>query len=106
MSWRAIVAAVLLVAGGSIELLAVLGLCVMRNLYDRLHYVGMVGYGALLIGGAIVFRESFSLIGDKALLVGVTLATCGPIVVHVTVRSMRIRERGDWRRATRDSGEQ
>ena len=45
MSWRSVAAVVLLVAGGSIELLAVLGLCVMRDVYDRLHYVGAAGFG-------------------------------------------------------------
>lgn len=87
----------LLVAGGAFEVLAVLGLCLMRDVYDRLHYVGLAGFGALLIGVAIVVRESFSLIGDKALLVGVVLVVSGPILVHTTMRSMLIREHGDWR---------
>src|SRR5205085_381811 len=39
VSWRAVVATVLLICGGAIELLAVLGLCAMRDVYDRLHYV-------------------------------------------------------------------
>lgn len=97
MSWRAVVAVVLLVTGGVIELLAVLGLCVMRDVYDRLHYVGLAGFGALLVGVAIVFRESFSLIGDKALLVGVILIVSGPILVQTTMRSLLTRELGDWR---------
>jgi multisubunit Na+/H+ antiporter MnhG subunit len=80
----------------------VLGLCVLRDLYDRLHYVSLAGYGALLIGAAIVFKESFSLIGDKALLVGATLVLTGPVLVHATMRSMLIRERGDWRAAIED----
>jgi monovalent cation/proton antiporter MnhG/PhaG subunit len=96
VSWRQVVATVLLIAGGTIELLAVLGLCVMRDLYDRLHYVGLAGFGTLLIAVAVVFRESFSLIGDKALLVGVVLVTTGPVLAHVTMRSMLIRKRGDW----------
>jgi multisubunit Na+/H+ antiporter MnhG subunit len=90
-------AIILLVAGGMLELLAVLGLCVMRNVYDRLHYVGLAGFGALLIGVAIVVRESFSLIGDKALLAGVILVLAGPILVQSTARSLLIRERGDYR---------
>jgi monovalent cation/proton antiporter MnhG/PhaG subunit len=97
MSWRAVVAVVLLVAGGLLELLAVLGLCVMRDVYDRLHYVGLAGFGALLIGVAIVVRESFSLIGDKSLLVGVMLVVGGPVLVHTTARSLLIRDLGDWR---------
>jgi len=97
VSWRAVVAVILLIAGGAIELLAVLGLCAMRNAYDRLHYVGLAAFGALLAACAIVVRESFSLIGDKALLIAFILLTSGPVLVHTTMRSFRIREHGDWR---------
>jgi monovalent cation/proton antiporter MnhG/PhaG subunit len=97
VSPRAVAALVLLVAGGVIELLAVLGLCTMRDVYDRLHYVGLAGFGGLLIGVAIVVRESFSLIGNKALLVGLILIVSGPIVAQTTARSLLIRELGDWR---------
>lgn len=97
MSWRHIVGTILLVGGCSLEVLAVLGVVVMRDLYDRLHYVGLAGYGALLVAVAIVVRESFSLIGDKALLTAGVLVLLGPILVHATARSLRIRERGDWR---------
>ena len=97
MSWRDVVATVLLVAGGVTEVLSVLGLVSMRNVHDRLHYVGLVGVGALLIGVAILFREGFSLIGDKALLIGVVMVTTGPVLVQTTMRSFLIRSRGDWR---------
>jgi multisubunit Na+/H+ antiporter MnhG subunit len=105
VNWRIVVATVLLVAGGGIEVLAVVGLCAMRDLYDRMHFVGLVGYGALLIAVAIVFRESFSLIGDKALLVGVVLVLTGPVLVHTTMRSMLIRQHGDWRAAVEQARE-
>jgi multisubunit Na+/H+ antiporter MnhG subunit len=97
VSVRHVVATVLLVAGCSLEVLAVLGLLAMRNAYDRLHYMGVAGYGALLVGVAIVVRQSFSLIGDKALLTGAILALFGPVLAHTTARSLRIREHGDWR---------
>ncbi len=42
-------------------------------------------------------RESFSLIGDKALATGAVLGLFSPVLVHATARSFRIRERGDWR---------
>jgi len=92
-----ILATVLLVSGGVLELFALLGVSVMRDVFDRLHYVGLAGFGALLVGASILVRESFSLIGDKALLTGVLLVTLGPVLVHATARSMRVRERGDWR---------
>ncbi len=97
MSWRHVVATVLLVGGGTLKMLAVLGLVVMRNAYDRLHCLGLAGYGALLAACAILVRESFSLIGDKALVTGVVLVVCGPILAHTTARSLRVREHGDWR---------
>ena len=106
MSWRQVVALLLLIGGGALELLAVLGMCVMRDVYDRLHYVGLAGLGAFVIAIAIVFRESFSLIGDKALLVGVMLVTAGPILVQTTVRSFLIREHGDWRARAAEAPEE
>lgn len=106
MSWRAVVAVILLVGGGLLELIAVLGICVMRDAYDRLHYVGLASFGALLVGVAVVVRESFSLIGDKALLVGLILVLTGPVLVQTTLRSLLIRERGDWRDEAREHSEQ
>jgi multisubunit Na+/H+ antiporter MnhG subunit len=97
VSWRTILAPVLLVCGGGLELIAVLGLCALRDLYDRLHYVGLAGYGALLVSIAIVVHSSFSLIGDKALFIGAFLVASGPVLAHVTIRSLLTRERGDWR---------
>jgi multisubunit Na+/H+ antiporter MnhG subunit len=97
VSVRSVVATVLLIAGCSLEVLAVLGLVVMRDVYDRLHYVGLAGYGALLVAVGIVVRESFSLIGDKALATGAVLVLFGSVLVHGTARSLRARQHGDWR---------
>jgi multicomponent Na+:H+ antiporter subunit G len=88
---------ILLVAGVLIELLGVLGLAAMRDVFDRLHYVGLAGFGALLVGISVLVREGFSLIGDKALLTGALLVVLGPVLVHATARSFRIRQHGDWR---------
>jgi multisubunit Na+/H+ antiporter MnhG subunit len=106
VSWRATVGVALLIAGGTLELVAVLGLCVMRDVYDRLHYVGLAGFGGFVITLAVLVRESFSLIGDKALLVGVVLILAGPVLVQTTVRSLLIREFGDWRAKTRKATDQ
>jgi multisubunit Na+/H+ antiporter MnhG subunit len=93
----AAIATVLLVAGVALELMAVLGMIVMRDVFDRLHYVGLAGYGAVLIAVAILVRESFSLIGDKALATAIVLVTIGPVLVHTTARTFRRRTAGDWR---------
>jgi monovalent cation/proton antiporter MnhG/PhaG subunit len=91
------VAYVLLALGVLIELLGVLGICVMRNTLDRLHCVSLASWGTLLIAIAILVRESFSLLGDKALLTGALAVLLSPVLIHTTARSFRIRTRGDWR---------
>lgn len=92
-----VAATVLLILGCALQLIAVLGLTVMRDAYDRLHYVGMVSYGAFLVALAVLVRAGFSLLGEKALATGVLLVLSGPLIVHVTARALRMREHGDWR---------
>lgn len=97
MTVRPVLATVLLVSGVILEVLAVIGVSAMRAALDRLHYVGLAGFGALLVGTSILLREGFSLIGDKAFAVGVLLVIFSPVLVHTTARSLRTRARGDWR---------
>src|SRR5205085_12298386 len=97
MSFRHIVLVVLLVAGVGLEAVCCLGLIVMRDVYDRLHYAAPGAFGAGLIAIAVVVQESFSLIGNKALAAAAVLVLTGPVLVHVTARTARIRDHGDWR---------
>ncbi|MBO0768909.1 MAG: monovalent cation/H(+) antiporter subunit G [Solirubrobacterales bacterium] len=97
-----LISAVLLAGGVLLALFAVLGLVVVRDPYDRLHYVSLAGFSTLVIGLAILVRESFSLIGDKALLTGVLLVLISPVLVHGTARSFRTRQFGDWRARPED----
>jgi multisubunit Na+/H+ antiporter MnhG subunit len=101
-----VVATVLLIGGTALDVFAVLGMTVMRDPFDRLHYVGLAGYGALLVAIAILARESWSLIGDKALVTAGLLITVGPVLVHTTARSLRAREHGDWREGIEDHVEE
>jgi multisubunit Na+/H+ antiporter MnhG subunit len=89
----AVLADVLLVFGVGLELVAVLGVVVMRDALDRLHYVAPASFGALAIGIAIILQASFSLIGDKALLTGAVSVSFGSVVVHTTARALAIRQR-------------
>lgn len=106
MSVRHALATVLLASGAVLDVLAAIGVSSMRSAYDRLHFVGLAGFGALLIALAILVRESFSLIGDKALAIGVLLVLLGPVLAHTTARSFRVRERGDWREGIEDHKEE
>jgi multisubunit Na+/H+ antiporter MnhG subunit len=103
---RTVLTTILLIAGTSLEVLAVVGVSAMRDVFDRLHYVGLAGYGTLLIGIAILVRESFSLIGDKALLIGVVVVVFGPVMVHATARSFRTRLKGEWQEGIEQHAEE
>lgn len=98
MTWRSVVAFILLCAGGGLSVIATLGVTVMRDWQDRAHYAGLASFGVFLISLSVLVRESFSVIGDKALITGVVLLVAGPVMVHTTLRSGRIRTLGDWRR--------
>lgn len=105
MSWRSVAAVVVLCAGGGLCVVATLGVVVMRDWQDRVHYVGLASIGAALVGISIAIRESLSLIGDKALLTAAILLFAGPVLVHTTLRSGRIHVLGDWRRDVDDEVE-
>jgi multicomponent Na+:H+ antiporter subunit G len=96
MTVRDLAVYVLLVLGVGIEVLSAVGVLAMRGVYDRLHFVSASSFGAALVGVAITVRESFSLIGNKTLLVAFFLLLSGPVLVHATARAARIRERGEW----------
>jgi multicomponent Na+:H+ antiporter subunit G len=96
VSARDAVEYVLLALGVGIEVMAALGVLAMRTTYERIHYVGAAPFGALLVALAVLVRDSFSLIADKALLVAVFMLVTGPIMTHATARAARIREHGEW----------
>ena len=91
-----VLVAVLLILGVGVELICCLGVLVMRGVYDRLHYTGPASFGAVLIAAAVVIREGFfSQIGAKAILIAIVLLIVSPVLVHVTGRAARLRERGE-----------
>jgi multicomponent Na+:H+ antiporter subunit G len=96
VSVREIAEYVLLVVGVGIEALSAVGVLAMRDAYERLHYVSSAGVGGALVAGAVTVRESFSLIGNKTLLIALFLLVSGPVLVHATARAARVREKGEW----------
>jgi multicomponent Na+:H+ antiporter subunit G len=97
VSARHVISVVLLFAGVGIEVMCCLGLLVVRDTLDRLHFTGPAAFGGLLVAVAVVVKESFSLIADKSLATAAVLLVSGPVLMHVTARTMRVRAQGDWR---------
>jgi monovalent cation/proton antiporter MnhG/PhaG subunit len=90
---------VLLWIGVGLELFSCLGLVMMRSVYDRLHLASPATLGVVFIAAAVVVDKSFSLVGDKAILIAFLALVGAPLVTHALGRMARIVERGDWRLA-------
>jgi multicomponent Na+:H+ antiporter subunit G len=86
----------LLAVGVAAQLLAVAGVLVGRDVYDRLHYIGPGSiFGPLALALAIVLDEGpFSQAGLKSGLVALLLLVLSPVLVHATARAAFVRERG------------
>jgi multicomponent Na+:H+ antiporter subunit G len=86
---RATIAWVLLGAGGAVQVFAVLGVVLMRDAFDRLHYLAPSSLAALLMTAAICVQESLrSQIGLYAILTAAFLLFTGPVLAHATARAM------------------
>lgn len=101
---REIVSAVLLGMGVLIELLCAAGVLVMRNPFDRLHYLApATTLGPLAISAAVLIAESEAQAKIKSVLVTVILLACGPVLTHATARAAwtRLRMQHDAENAHR-----
>ena len=77
--------------------LSAVGTLVMRDPYERLHYMAPAStLGAMAIAAAIALEGSFSQAGSKALLVALVLSITNPVLSHATARAARIRQFGHW----------
>ena len=94
MSVSSVAVAVLLTLAVAIELACCLGVLVMRDAYDKLHYIGPAAMlGPVAVAAAIVIRESFSQAGLKAIVVALLLIIANPVLTHATGRALYIRRR-------------
>ena len=87
---RDLVVGALVGAGVAVQLLVCLGVDLMRDALDRLHYTGASTLGAACLCAAVVVSESASLIGLKAILTAAFMLVTGPVVVHATARAIHL----------------
>lgn len=94
MDLTTIAAAVLVTVGVAVELACCVGVVVMRDVYDKLHFTGPATIlGPLALTAAIVVQEGLSQAGIKALLVAGLLLVANPVLTHATGRALYIRQR-------------
>lgn len=95
MSATHVAEAVLLTLGVGSELLCCLGVAIMQNVFDRLHYVsGASTVGPILIVVAVIVDHRLDATGLKALLVLGFVLVSGPVITHAVARAARLKDFG------------
>ena len=98
-----VVVGVLLGVGVASVLLSCLGVLVMRDALDRLHFTAPADTIApVVVAVAVLVEEPLSSAGIKAVLVAVLIVVTTPVLSHATARAARIREHGRWRMLPRE----
>lgn len=77
------------------------GILVMRDVYQKLHYVTPVALvSPILVGIAVLIKEGNYEDGMETWLALFLIAISSPLVTHAIIRAAHIRENGDWRPAS------
>ncbi|MGH3124414.1 MAG: monovalent cation/H(+) antiporter subunit G [Streptosporangiaceae bacterium] len=98
MSAPGIIADILLGLAAVLVLASSVGILVMRDAYQKLHYVTPVAVIApVIVGLAVLVRSGWSENSLETWLALVFVLIGGPFLTHATIRTARIREKGDWR---------
>ena len=99
MSGREVVADCLLGLAVAVVLASSVGILVMRDTYQKLHYVTPAALVApIVVGLAILAQSGLTANTAETALALVFIVIAGPFLSHATIRAARIRETGDWRR--------
>jgi multisubunit Na+/H+ antiporter MnhG subunit len=80
-----------------VVLLSSVGILVMRDVYQKLHFVAPVSLVApLLVAIAVLLQSGWSIRSTQTWLALLLVVIAGPVLSHATIRAARIRETGDW----------
>lgn len=72
-----------------------IGMLVMRDPYQRLHYLSpAASISPILIMVAVVLQEGLKQAGIKAILIAAVMFVMNAVLSHATARAFRIRELG------------
>jgi multisubunit Na+/H+ antiporter MnhG subunit len=95
---RGIAVDVLLGLAAAVALLSSVGILVMRDAFQKLHYLAPLSIVApILVGLAVLVRAGFSSRSGQTWLAVFFLLLASPFLSHATIRAARIRTEGDWR---------
>ena len=88
---------VLLAIGVISAFASCLALLVMKDLYEKLHYLSPPATVTIIcFTAAVVVDKHFSQAGIKATLIMIVLLAMNAVLTHATARAARIRQFGRW----------
>lgn len=97
MNASTLAAAVLLALAVAIAILFSIGMAVMRDAFQRLHFTTPVAvFSTVFITVAICIMGPDAQTRIKAILIATALVTTNTILNHVNARAFRIRAAGHW----------
>ena len=97
MTARTVVADVLLGLAVLIVLGSSVGILLMRDVYQKVHYVTPIALIApLVVALAILVQSGWSVNSLQTWLAVAFMAIAAPFLSHATIRAARIRQTGDW----------
>jgi multisubunit Na+/H+ antiporter MnhG subunit len=81
-----------------IVLTSAVGVLVMRDAYQKLHFVTPAGLVApALVALAVLVQHGVYENTGETFLALFFMIIAGPFISHATMRAIRVREKGDWR---------
>ena len=105
MTVHGIVADVLLGLAAVVVLVSSAGILVMRDTYQKLHYVAPIAVVApVIVALAVLVQSGWTENSGETWLGLLFMVAGGPFLAHATIRAARIREKGDWRPGGRRDG--
>lgn len=97
MSAADIAVCILLVIGVLSFLLTALGLLLIKDFYEQVHFLSPGSLiGAIAIPAAVIVHEGLSQAGVKAILIAILLVWANPVLSHAMLRAGRIRRKEQW----------
>lgn len=82
----------------AIVLASSVGVLVMRDVYQKLHFVAPAAIVApVLVALAVLIQQGYSQNTTETWLALLFVVVGGPVLGHATARAARIREKGNWR---------
>ena len=95
---RQIAVDVLLGLAVVVALASALGVALMPDVYQKLHYVTPLATVApVLVALAILVHSGWTAVAAQTWLTVIFVVMAGPVVSHATIRAAKIRADGDWR---------